>query len=154
MEVHSEKTRELVFSSTNYFAHIEKDQRQLTISDDQGKSIMSSDSFLNRIFKISLRRNEIVQATLPIKNCLSDRILSIFAETDFPDICEISSPRESDPEHLSPGDSKSISLIFKCDFDSEFIAPIDVLIKDKFSGRLIERLRFLCHVNCHLNPKP
>jgi len=90
-----------------------------------------------------------VRGVFKYTNNFKDRIIAVYAESKSPDICQVLSPTRSLAVRVSYTQSTSIRLVFSkthATSSASFTLQAEVLVKDAFSGRLLERLHFPVYV--------
>jgi hypothetical protein len=104
--------------------------------------IIPACEFVNKTFYISVKLGSDKLVSVPYRNNMPDRSISIGIQSEHPSICEVIGPVNNKPKQLDPYDSCSLRLRFKAHFKEELHAHCDVLIREMKSGRLLERIRF------------
>ena len=104
------------------------------------KDFASCNGFVNKIYRVKMRRGDRKVASFTYTNNFLDRLIHIVSEvSDGSDLVRIEDGDR--PIGLSPGSSTRIHMEFLANFQVAFKCHVDVVLRDCSSRRLLERIR-------------
>ena len=98
---------------------------------------------VNKTFpEVELSTGQTLHANFLYVNKFTGRLIAVYAETRSQELGQVLSPSKTFPVKVAFGQSTRIRLTFTTSACSGFHTVVEVLLKDAFTGRLLERLNF------------